>query len=149
VHHHRGGDARLSAQKEPSAVKRSRTIRLLLLGGFSAGALAVSSAAADGRISASNAYVNDHHVPGAGYYHAPYRAFFAQPYNFYDPQRKQYFHGGQWTDRPHRSIVNISEPTPEAALAAERVRIVPVSHSSGYIPRSGFGSTSRRRSIFS
>jgi hypothetical protein len=130
-------------------VKRSSSIRLLLLGGFSAGALAVSCAAADARISPANAYVNDHHVPGAGYYHAPYRAFFARPYNFYDEQRKQYFHGGQWTDQPHRSVVNISEPTQEAALAAERMRIVPTSHTSGYIPRAGFGSTSRNRSIFS
>ena len=138
-------------------MKRSRTIQLILLGGFSAGALAVSCAAAEGRISADNAYVNDHHVPGAGYYHAPYRAFFAQPYNFYDSQRRQYFHGGQWTDEPHRSIVNISEPTPEAALAAERVRTVPAAAAatvsraagSGYVHRSGFGSTSRHRSTFS
>lgn len=135
--------------EKTSAVKRSCTIKLILLGGFSAGALAVSSAAAEGRISADNAYVNDYHVAGAGYYHAPYRAFFAQPYNFYDPQRRQYFHGGQWTDGPHRSIVNISEPTPEAALAAEKVRIVQQSPGGGYVHRSGFGSTSRNRSIFS
>jgi hypothetical protein len=147
MHHHRSGDARLSGVGIP-AVKRSRTIKLILLGGFSAGALAVC-AAADGPIRADKAYVNDYHVPGAGYYHAPYRAFFAQPYNYYDPQRRQYFHGGQWTAQPHLSIVNISEPTAAAAMAAERVRIVPTSHASGIVPRAGFGSTSRKRSIFS
>ena len=131
-----------------SAVNRSRTIKLILLGGFSAGAL-VASAAVNGPISADKAYVNDYHVPGAGYYHAPYRAFFAQPYNYYDPQKRMYFHGGQWTAQPHLSIVNISEPTPAAAMAAERVRIIPTTHTGGHVPRAGFGSTSRKRSIFS
>ena len=79
------------------------------------------------------------HIPGAGYYHAPFRGFFSFPYNHYDVNRKQYFYGGHWGPAPHRSIVNISAPTPEAAKAAESVRTDLLS---SYVPRSGFGRTS-------
>lgn len=148
----------MSASWPKPAVKRSSTIRLVLLGGISAGALATSADVAASRRAPANVYVNDHHVQGAGYYHAPFQAFYGQPYNFYDPQKKLYFYGGQWGPEPHRSIVNISAPTPEAALvletirrndaqrardaaiAAEAVRISSPSYIA--VPRSGFGSTS-------
>ncbi len=80
-------------------------------------------------------------MPGAGYYHAPFHAFYVQPYNYYDPVRKLYFYGGQWGAAPYRSAVNISAPTPEAAQLAEAGRAA--------IERAGFGSTSRSYHVWS
>jgi hypothetical protein len=69
-----------------------------------------------------------------------------------------YFYGGKWGPEPHRSIVNISNPTPEAALVletiqrqdAQRARDAAIAaaaarrSSPSYlgVPRSGFGNTS-------
>jgi hypothetical protein len=116
-------------------VKRSRSVTRLLLGGLTAGALASSAAAQTPapRVSPSNFYTNDLQIPGAGFYHAPFQGFYPLPYNHYDPQRRQYFAGGQWRPEPHRSIVNISAPTPEAAQRAEAMRTD--------LRRGGFGST--------
>jgi hypothetical protein len=120
-------------------VKRSQSVRLVLVGGLSAGAwTACAPTTTVPRVTTDSVYVNDYHLPGAGYYHAPFQAFYPQPYNFYDPQRKQYFYGGQWGPAPHRSIVNISAPTAAAVLAAEAARTD--------VPRGGFGSTSRGHS---
>lgn len=128
-------------------MKRSKEVRLILLGGLSVGALAASAAAAEPRVTPESYYTNDYQLPGAGYYHAPYRAFYPLAYNHYDPQRKQYFHGGQWTPEPHRSIVNISNPTPEAASAAQAARSDVRRSSGGYIHRSGFGGTGNTHTI--
>ena len=125
-------------------MKRSRGIKLVLLGGFSAGAFtgcAPTTPTPEQQISPSSVYPNDYHVPGAGYYHAPFHAFYSQPYNSFDPQRKLYFYGGQWGPQPYRSIVNISEPTYDAAQAAEGAR--------GGVVRGGFGSTSHSYLIWS
>ena len=118
-------------------MKRSRHIRLVLLGG----ALAATPAAfaVEPRVSTSAVYANDHFIPGAGYYHAPFNAFYPERYNHYDPVRKLYYYGGRWELVPHRSIVNVSAPTPEAARAAESARTD--------LPRGGFGSTSGRHTI--
>ena len=117
----------------------------LLLGGLSAGALTACAAAAGaGRVTTESYFTNDDHVPGAGYYHAPFRGFYTFPYNHYDVNKKLYFYGGQWAPTPYRSIVNISAPTPEAARAAESVR---TDTRSTYIPRAGFGSSSGSHSI--
>lgn len=126
-------------------MKRSSSVRRVLLGGLSAGALAASAAAAEPRVSPESYYTNDYHLPGAGFYHAPFRAFYPHPYNHYDVARKMYFFGGQWGPAPHRSIINISNPTPEAARAAESLR----SDTSGapFIHRSGFGRTGGSHSI--
>jgi hypothetical protein len=124
-------------------VKRSRKISLVLLGGLSAGALTSCAPTIEGvpRISPDDVYANNQFVEGAGYYHAPFNAFFPQPYNYFDPRRKQYFFGGQWGPVPHRSIINVSAPTPEAAVAAQAGRL--------NVYRSGFGSTGGRHSIWS
>src|SRR4029079_11792196 len=112
------------------------------LGSLSAGALTACAAlsAQAQRVTTESYFTNEDHIPGAGYYHAPFRAFYPQPYNYYDATRKMYFYGGQWGPAPHRSIINISAPTPEAARAAELARTdlprTPVT-------RSGFGSTGR------
>lgn len=117
-------------------MKRSRYVRRVLLAGLSAGALGTAAAATAPRVTPETYFANDTQIPGAGYYHAPFRGFFPLPYNHFDPARKMYFYGGQWGPEPHRSIVNLSSPTPEAARQAEAVR-------TDNIPRSGFGSTSR------
>ena len=139
-------------------MKRSSKIRLVLLGGLSAGAMATPADVVAPPRAPVHVYINDYHVVGVGYYHAPFQAFYGQPYNFYDPQKKMYFYGGQWGPEPHRSIVNISAPTPEAALVlekiqrddAQRARDAAIVNRTGYggsmpyttIPRYGFGSTS-------
>lgn len=121
-------------------MKRSRSVRLILLGGLSAGALAGCDPAPSHVVS-SGVYTNNHHVPGMGYYHAPFNGWYSLPYNYYEPKSAKYFYGGQWGAAPHQSIVNISTPSPEAAreLAARQ----------SAVRRSGFGSTSRHFSSFS
>ena len=56
-----------------------------------------------------------------------------------------YFHGGQWSAEPHRSVVNISTPTPDAVQRAETLR----TDLQRAVPRSGFGTTGSNRSIYS
>jgi hypothetical protein len=111
--------------------KRSKCIRLLLLGGLSAGALASCTPARQPAISTENVYANDFYVPGAGYYHAPFYAWYRQPYNYYDPQKRLFFYGGQWGPTPHQSIVNVSSPSAQTARSVEAIRTD--------IPRGGFG----------
>lgn len=125
-------------------MKRSRTVRRLLLGGLTAGLVSACARAAEPRISPDNYYTNDTFVQGAGHYHAPFQRFFPLPYNHYDPQRRLYFYGGQWGPAPHRSIVNISTPTAEAARLAQAARtdLPPPAP----VHRSGFGSSSRSHS---
>jgi len=119
-------------------VKRTRQLRLILLGGgLAAGANSACtpslSATAEPRVSTESYYPNDHHIPGAGYYHAPFRAFFPYRYNHYDPATRRYFYGGQWGAEPFQSPINISTPTQQAANAAEAARATAI--------RGGFGST--------
>ena len=115
-------------------MKRSQRIRLILIGGVAAGAL---SGCGPGKtsISSQNVYTNNFYVPGVGYYHAPFRAWYSLPYNHFDPQTQRYFFGGQWDVVPFESITNISSPTPEVAAAAQARRTD--------IPRGGFGQSSR------
>ncbi|HEY4248388.1 MAG TPA: hypothetical protein VGM64_16190 [Lacunisphaera sp.] len=112
----------------------------MLLGGLSVGALTAcapeSNSRAEPRISSESVYTNDYFVQSVGYYHAPFHGFYPRPYNYFDPQRKQYFYGGQWGNEPYRSVINISAPTPAAALAAESILAATT------VQRGGFGSTS-------
>ena len=89
-----------------------------------------------------NAFTNDHYLAYAGYYHAPYRAWFPHRYNHFDPQQQKYFHGGLWSAQPHQSFTNISNPLPQAVAAAIAAQPKPPVQSST-TQRSGFGSTSR------
>jgi len=86
-------------------------------------------------ISQENYYTNNFHVPGVGYYHAPFRNWYSLPYNHFDPQTHRYFYGGQWGTAPYETITNISQPLPQAANLAQAQRTDIV------IVRSGFGST--------
>lgn len=110
-------------------MKRSQSIRLFLIGGLSAGAL--TGCQQKPSVSTENVYTNNYFVPGAGYYHAPFRNWYQLPYNHFDPQRNLYFYGGQWGAQPFESITNISSPTIEAVQLAELTRTD--------ISRGGFG----------
>jgi hypothetical protein len=126
-------------------VKRSQSIRLILLGGLSVGTGALTGCAPserDNRISTESVYTADTHIPGAGYYHPPFQGFYPLPYNHYDAQRKQYFYGGQWGPEPHRSIVNVSAPTAAAAAAAQAAAQTAAQTARPYIQRGGFGRSS-------
>lgn len=123
-------------------MKRSRTVRRLLVGGVTVGLATACGSGAEPRVSPERYYTNDSYLQGAGYYHAPFQAFFPHPYNHYDAQRRQYYYGGQWGPTPHRSIVNISMPTAEAARAAQLARTDLPLPTTTTVPRSGFGSTS-------
>jgi hypothetical protein len=110
-------------------MKRSRNIKLILLGGLSSAMLAGCDRKP--AISTQNFYANDTYIPGAGYYHAPFRGWYSLPYNHFDPSTKQYFYGGQWGTKPFESVTNISNPTPQAVTVAENARTD--------ITRGGFG----------
>ena len=124
-------------------MKRSRRVKLVLIGSLSAGALGGCGPSAGGpsAISTGAVYTNNFRVPGAGYYHAPFRAWYSLPYNYFDPQTKRYYYGGQWALEPHQTITNISAPTAQAVsqLALARTDV----------QRGGFGSSSHSsRSYF-
>jgi len=110
-------------------MKRSKTIRLVLLGGLSGAVL--TGCEEKPSLSAQNVYTNNYYVPGAGYYHAPFRAWYVLPYNHFDSQKNLYFYGGQWGAQPFESITNISSPSDQAVQLAETTRTD--------ISRGGFG----------
>jgi len=73
-------------------------------------------------VAADRTYRNNEFIPGVGYYHAPYRAWFPHPYNFHDPARG-YFGGGLWQAAPFLANILSSQPNPAAvprALAAQQ-----------------------------
>ncbi len=108
-----------------------------MLIGVSAGALS-GCGPGDPRkaaVTTEAVYTNNFYVPGVGYYHAPFRAWYTLPYNHFDPKNQRYFFGGQWGETPHQSITNISSPTPAAAQLAQAQRTD--------VQRGGFGSSSR------
>lgn len=113
--------------------KRTKRIKLFLIGGLSAGAIASCSPNGPAAVTADNVYTNNYYLPGAGYYHAPFCAFYPVPYNYFDPKTKRYFYGGQWGLAPFENITNISSPTAGAARTAEVMRTD--------VTRGGFGCT--------
>jgi hypothetical protein len=124
-------------------VKRSRSIKLVLVGSLAAGALSGCGPGGvhDAPITTDRVYTNNFYVPGAGYYHAPFRTFFPFPYNHFDSGTGRFFYGGVWSPVPCQNITNISSPTASAAASAEAQRTD--------IPRGGFGSTSRNTHVWS
>ena len=128
-------------------MKRSRRIVLALSGALATSALVGCrpSDEADALIEESGeseSYTNNHFVLGAGYYHAPYHAWYPYPYNWYVAGHG-YYHGGNWTDEPEQSPITSSSPTPSAARSAG----VGLGHSSrsssggksSSVTRGGFG----------
>ena len=122
-------------------MKRSRSIRLVLIGGLSAAALTGCDQVQPPPVSASDVYTNNYHVPGVGYYHAPFRAFYPMPYNYFEPKSGRYFYGGIWGASAFQSFTNVSSPTPEAVMLTQAQRTD--------IRREGFGRTSSYRSTWS
>ena len=76
-------------------------------------------------VAADRTYSNNEYIPGVGYYHAPYHAWFPHPYNYHDPARG-YFAGGLWQALPWALAFSQSRPdntAVAAALAAQRARL--------------------------
>lgn len=123
-------------------MKRSHSIRLVLIGSLSAGAVTgCGPSVQPAVITAENVYTNNYYVAGVGYYHAPFRNWYPLPYNHYEAAGRRYYFGGQWAAAPHQSFTNISSPLPEVVALAEAQRTDVV--------RRGFGSTSRSHHIWS
>jgi hypothetical protein len=119
-----------------SRVKRSKKVKLFLIGSLSAGALtgcSPSSPSGPAPISSDNVYPDNYYVSGVGYYHAPFRAWYPLPFNHFDAARQQYYYGGQWAATPLESITNVSSPSQQVADLAEASRTD--------IARGGFGGT--------
>jgi hypothetical protein len=121
-------------------VKRSRSIRLVLVGGLSVTALGGCGPSSP-PVNTTGVFTNNHYVPGVGYYHAPFRAWYSLPYNHYDARNSRYYWGGQWGASPYQSEINISSPTANAVRQAATQRTD--------IRRSGFGSSSRSHFVSS
>lgn len=81
-------------------------------------------------------YQNDEYVPFAGYYHAPYHAFFPYHWNYYDPARG-YYHGGLWTAQPMDANLAASKPTSGELQKARNTYV----SASGGAPSSSGGSS--------
>ena len=121
-------------------LKRSKNIRLLLLGGLSAGALSSCAPSGPGPVSTEAVYTNDYFVQGVGYYHAPFHNWYALPYNYHDAANHRYYYAGSWAEAPYASIVNLSSPTADAVRNAEAIRTDVV--------RGGFGGTGSGHTFF-
>jgi hypothetical protein len=68
-------------------------------------------------LSGTRDYANNDFVPGVGYYHAPYHAWYPFPYNYHDPARG-YFAGGLWAAAPFALMMLRSQPSNEGIAAA-------------------------------
>ena len=121
-------------------MKRSRAIRLVLSGSL-AGAGLVGCGPEPPDVTSDNVYTNNHYVSGAGYYHAPYQAWYPRPYNYYVPGRG-YYHGGSWTPGPATHTTTASRPTSQAAQLAS-AQHHNATRSRWGTTRGGFGGSSR------
>jgi hypothetical protein len=108
--------------------KRSGCVTLLLAGtvvsicGFGIYACVKDDDVKDDEVeyvSNGRSYTNNHHIPGVGYFHAPFGAWFPHRYNDHDPSRG-YYHGGQWNNSPNTSGVTNSVPNYSAVTDANR-----------------------------
>jgi hypothetical protein len=113
--------------------RRAKTIRLILIGSACVGSLTGCSPDGPAPVTSDAVYTNNYYLPGVGYYHAPFNAWYPYPYNHYDPALGRYYFGGRWSAVPNISIVNLSSPSPETAGAVQAQRLD--------IPRGGFGGT--------
>ncbi len=126
--------------------KRSRQIRLILLGGLASGALTGCGGdqAAQDLPPTQRVYPNDYYIEGIGYYHAPFGNWYQYTYNSAKVLKPgtpaMFYYGGQWGPRPYESIINLSVPNSEGVHALNRINDV---------RRGGFGSSYGGRSYFS
>jgi hypothetical protein len=120
-------------------MKRSRQVVLVLSGALASGGLTgCQPDPPPPVVSADNTYTNNHYVSGAGYYHAPYRAWYPFPYNHHDPAQG-YYYGGRWNQQPERPTVAASRPTPQSAQLINSKVAPPKSSSGSTTSRGGFG----------
>lgn len=112
-------------------------------------------------VSENQSYDNNSFLPGVGYYHAPYHAWFPMAYNQFDAGRG-YYRGGSWFPNTEENInpsarqtsgfagqstIPRSTPSSAAVVQANNAsRAFRASHSSSSgsrsIFRGGFGSSS-------
>ena len=112
---------------------------LVLSGAVASALLGCSRETADAvKLSASTIYTNNHYVPGAGYYHAPFHAWYPFPYNAYSGNRG-YYYGGTWNAYPHEHSVAASQPS---TYGVNKATADHQAHH-GATRRGGFGSSSR------
>lgn len=129
----------------------------MLISALSVGSLTGCGPAPDfskAQITADSVYTNNFHVPGVGYYHAPFRQWYPLPYNHFDAKTARYYYGGQWSFIPAQSITNISPPLDTAARLAESKRTdVDRNNGVGFVgnsvQRGGFGSSSGSQNTWS
>jgi len=107
-------------------MKRSSVVVLVVSGALLAGCNSYD----DNSWEDSQTYTNNHYVAGRGYYHAPYRSWYPFPYNYYDAERRSYYHGGNYTTDPHVSAITASQPSAQKTAT-----------SSSHVRRSGFTSS--------
>ena len=122
------------------ALKRSRAIRLVLTGSL-VGVGIVGCGPESPVMTSDNVYTNNYYVRGAGYYHAPYHAWYPYPYNHHVPGQG-YYHGGSWTPEPATHSTTASRPTPQAAQLAT-TQHHNATRSRFSTTRGGFGGSSR------
>jgi hypothetical protein len=109
-------------------MKRSSMVALVISGALLTGCDSSNESSWED----SQTYTNNHYVAGRGYYHAPYHAWYPFPYNYYDPARRTYYHGGSYSTAPHVSNVTSSRPIVRSSRSSSR---------SSSVVRGGFSSS--------
>ena len=120
-------------------MKRSEQI-VLVLSGAVASALAGCGRDSDElvKLSPDIVYTNNHYVPGAGYYHAPFHMWYPYPYNSFWPNRG-YYYGGTWNAYPDERRIAESKPS---TYAVNKATVEHKTHAST-TRRGGFGTSTR------
>ena len=119
-------------------MKRSEKIVLVLSGAVASALVGCGQDDQLVKISPDMVYTNNHYVPGAGYYHAPFHMWYPYPYNSYRADRG-YYYGGMWNAYPDQR--NIAESKP-SSYAVSKATGEHKTHTSA-TRRGGFGSSSR------
>jgi hypothetical protein len=119
-------------------MKRSMAVTLVISGALMAGCDDPTYAGRDWS-SDGQPITNNTYVAGQGYWHAPYRAWYPYPYDYYRPGFG-FFHGGLYSPAPEASPILASVPDPGAKFgprgglaAGDRAGVA----------RGGFGSSAR------
>lgn len=71
----------------------------------------------DDPVNGHTTYVNNHYIPGVGYYHAPFMSFFPYRYNDFTPGRG-YYYGGSYHQTADTTPVTSSRPSASAVTSA-------------------------------
>lgn len=136
--------------------RRSQRVALVLLG--SAGVLGVALAVngwqqarrkaeekapaepEPGPVEPDRAYAHNSFLPGLGYYHAPFGAWYPFPWNFHQPGRG-YFSGGDWRPAPDNRPTAASRPSAAGLAAASALRTRRETEARRTTGTAGFSST--------